>query len=81
MLGLPVVDAERDDELPDVDVLVADGVVQELRNAGAEVIQVGDVRVVASTSFTTAEDGTLLVDGTSVPAPFEVLAIGDPTVM
>ena len=57
------------------------GVVQELRNAGAEVIQVGDVRVVASTSFTAAEDGTLLVDGTRVPAPFDVLAIGDPSVM
>jgi len=31
VLGLPVVDAERDDELADVDVLVADGVVQQLR--------------------------------------------------
>ena len=29
-------------------------VLQELRNAGAEVVQIGDVRVVASTSITTA---------------------------
>ncbi|HEX7350590.1 DUF881 domain-containing protein [Brachybacterium sp.] len=57
------------------------GVVQELRNAGAEVIQIGDVRVVASTSITTATDGGLLVDGTAIEAPYELRAIGDPAVM
>lgn len=57
------------------------GLVQELRNAGAEVIQIGDVRVVASTAITAGEDGGIVVDGTPVPAPFSVRAIGDPTVM
>ena len=57
------------------------GVVQELRNAGAEVIQIGDVRVVASTSITTAPGGGLLVDGTAIGSPYEIRAIGDPAVM
>lgn len=57
------------------------GVIQELRNAGAEVIQIGDVRVVASTSVTSDEDGALLVDGTVVRPPYTVRAIGDPDVM
>lgn len=57
------------------------GVVQELRNAGAEVIQIGDVRVVASTAITTGEDGHLEVDGTPIDAPYVVRAIGDPAVM
>ncbi len=57
------------------------GVIQELRNAGAEVIQIEDVRVIASTSITTEPDGTLSVDGTRIEAPYEVRAIGDPAVM
>ena len=57
------------------------GVVQELRNAGAEVIQIGEVRVVASTSITTGQDGRLRVDGTPVGTPYVVRAIGDPSVM
>ncbi|GAA1289642.1 DUF881 domain-containing protein [Brachybacterium alimentarium] len=57
------------------------GVVQELRNAGAEVIQIGDVRVVASTSITTAPSGRLQVDGTPVPVPYTLSVIGDPEVM
>ena len=50
------------------------GAVQELRDAGAEAIQVNDVRVVASTWFA---DGTthnaLLVDGTRVSPPYSSL--------
>lgn len=57
------------------------GVIQELRNAGAEAIQIDDVRVVASTSVTTSDSGVLMVDGTELSAPYEILAIGDPTVM
>ncbi|WP_461021288.1 DUF881 domain-containing protein [Thalassiella azotivora] len=51
--------------------------VQELRDAGAEAIQVGDVRVVASTAFTDAEDG-VLVDGRLVRPPYVFTVIGDP---
>lgn len=57
------------------------GVVQELRNAGAEVIQIADVRVVASTAITTDADGQIRVDGIPVPAPYTIRVIGDPAVM
>jgi uncharacterized protein YlxW (UPF0749 family) len=50
--------------------------VQELRGAGAEAIQVGDVRVVADTWFTQADDG-ISVSGTVVRSPYVVRAIGD----
>lgn len=51
--------------------------VQELRDAGAEVLSVGDARVVASTSFVDTADG-VEVDGLPVTSPFTVRAIGDP---
>ena len=54
--------------------------VQELRDAGAEAIQIGDVRVVASTAFTDATDG-VGVDGATLRAPYTVLAIGESQTM
>lgn len=53
--------------------------VQELRDAGAEAIQLGTVRVVAGTSFVDADavDGGVIVDGTTLSAPFTFTAIGD----
>ncbi|WP_106506782.1 DUF881 domain-containing protein [Brachybacterium timonense] len=56
-------------------------VIQELRNAGAEVIQVGQVRVVTSTSVALGDDGDLQVDGQRVSMPLTVRAIGDPDVL
>jgi len=53
------------------------GTVQELRDAGAEVLSVGGSRVVASTSFTDTASG-VEVDGAPLTPPFTVLAIGDP---
>ncbi len=50
--------------------------IQELRDGGAEAIQIGDVRVVAST-WVEARRGTLTVDGTTVAEPYSVKAIGD----
>ncbi len=50
--------------------------VQELRDAGAEAIQVGSSRVVATTAFTDASGG-VGVDGVTQRAPYTVLAIGD----
>ncbi|GAB47596.1 DUF881 domain-containing protein [Mobilicoccus pelagius] len=50
--------------------------VQELRDAGAEAVQIGDVRVVASTSFVD-RDGRVLVDGHELAWPVRVVAIGD----
>jgi uncharacterized protein YlxW (UPF0749 family) len=52
-------------------------VIEELRNAGAEVIQVGPVRVVTSTSFTDTADG-LMCDGIPLTAPYTIMAIGNP---
>lgn len=51
--------------------------IEELRDAGAEAIQIGDVRVVASTHFGKAASG-VEIDGTTVTEPYVVLAIGKP---
>lgn len=50
--------------------------VQELRDAGAEAIQIGDVRVVASTSFVDS-GGRIVIDGHPISLPVRVVAIGD----
>ena len=55
--------------------------VQELRNAGAESMQInGEVRVIASTSF---EDGTggIVVDGKQLSAPYVIDVIGEPSTL
>ena len=52
-------------------------VIEELRGAGAEVIQFGPVRVGTSSAFTDSGAGVLL-DHTLLQAPYDVLAIGDP---
>lgn len=52
--------------------------VEELRDAGAEAIEINDaVRVVAQTSFQDGPDG-LEVDGTTIEAPYTIDVIGDP---
>jgi uncharacterized protein YlxW (UPF0749 family) len=50
--------------------------IQELRGAGAEAIQVNDVRVVSNTWFSEV-DGGLSVSGTTVRPPYVIRAIGD----
>jgi uncharacterized protein YlxW (UPF0749 family) len=52
-------------------------VVEELRGAGAEVIQFGPVRIGTSSAFLDTGSGVLL-DRTALQDPYEVLAIGDP---
>jgi uncharacterized protein YlxW (UPF0749 family) len=59
--------------------------VQELRDAGAEALQVGGsggpaVRVVVSTWFQDAPTGAL-VDGTVLSPPYTITAIGEPPTM
>ena len=51
---------------------------EELRDAGAEAIQLGTVRVVASTYLVDGPSGGLIVDGHGVQAPYRFLVIGDP---
>lgn len=50
---------------------------QELRAAGAEAIQINDVRVAADTYFTEGTDG-VLIDGHHVSQPYEFKVIGNP---
>ena len=53
-------------------------VIEELRDAGAEVIEINDTaRVVAQTYFADAEDG-VSVDGTVVTSPYVIDVIGQP---
>ena len=63
-----------------VDAAVLLDTIQELRDAGAEAMQIGDVRIVASTWFRDA-DGGVEVDGTTVTSPFDIIVIGDPQTM
>jgi uncharacterized protein YlxW (UPF0749 family) len=51
--------------------------IQELRAAGAEAIQINDVRVVADSYFTGA-GGDIEIDGTKVAAPYVFKVIGKP---
>jgi uncharacterized protein YlxW (UPF0749 family) len=50
---------------------------QELRDAGAEAVQIGSVRVVAGTYFTDTADG-VQVDQTPLKPPYRFTVIGDP---
>lgn len=68
------------------DVLL--GVLEELRAAGVEALQLSgpvdadsggaQVRVVASTSLLDATDGGVLVDGVALRAPYRFTVVGDP---
>jgi len=49
--------------------------IQELRDAGAEAIEISGVRIVASTAFT-GTPGALSIGGTPVSRPYQVTAIG-----
>jgi uncharacterized protein YlxW (UPF0749 family) len=51
---------------------------EELRDAGAEVVQVGDVRVGVSTYFTDPSGGGVMADGHLLTPPYRFLVIGDP---
>ena len=64
---------------PEEEVRVADllDAVQELRGAGAETMQIDDVRVGVSTAVT-GDPGNLMIDGRPITAPYEFLVIGSP---
>ncbi|HEY0559669.1 MAG TPA: DUF881 domain-containing protein [Frankiaceae bacterium] len=57
------------------DVLV--GAIEELRDAGAEAIDLSGIRVVAST-YVVDRQGGVTVDGMPLAAPYRFTAIGDP---
>ena len=75
-------------EGPGIEVVVADpqgGVdstvmvdaLQELRDAGAETMEINGIRIVVSTSVLDNPAGGLLVDGTAVAPPYRLAVIGD----
>ena len=51
--------------------------VEELRDAGAEALQLSGVRIVASTALVDAPGG-IKIDATTVHQPYRLIAIGDP---
>lgn len=56
--------------------------VEELRDAGAEVIELNDsVRLVMNSHFGTDERGAVTADGISLGAPYVIDAIGDPATL
>jgi len=78
-------------EGPGVEVVLSDpqgsirpftmlNVLEELRNAGAEAIQLQDQRVTASSSFTGAP-GAVQLDGVTLKEPYRWLVVGDPNTM
>ena len=54
---------------------------EELRAAGAEVIQVNDVRVVVYSSFVDTADGGIALDGHGLAKPYVYKVIGDPNTL
>jgi uncharacterized protein YlxW (UPF0749 family) len=52
-----------------------ESLMNELRNAGAEALEVGGVRIVVG-SIVTGAPGALTIEGIALPDPFEVSAIG-----
>lgn len=64
------------DPQEEISTTVVIDLIQELRDAGAEAIQIGSVRVVASTWAQVGADG-LRVDGQQLDAPYRVTAIGE----
>ncbi|KJS56581.1 membrane protein [Streptomyces rubellomurinus subsp. indigoferus] len=51
---------------------------QELRAAGAEAIQINDVRVVVNTYFTDLSGGGVQIDGKKASAPYRFTVVGNP---
>jgi uncharacterized protein YlxW (UPF0749 family) len=72
--GIELTIREPADRIP---AAVLYNVLEELRNAGAEVIQVGDLRLTASSFFIDTPRG-VEVDGTLLESPYRWRAIGDP---
>jgi uncharacterized protein YlxW (UPF0749 family) len=72
--GIEMIIRDPEDRVGVADLLDA---IQELRGAGAETMQIDDVRVGVSTAVT-GEPGDLRLDGRPITAPYEILVIGSP---
>lgn len=74
----PGITLRIDDKKETVEADMLLDAIQELRAAGAEAIQVNDVRVVAGTHLSDAAGGGVRVDGRKVAAPYRFKVIGKP---
>ncbi len=72
--GIELVIADPDRRVP---ALTLFNVLEELRNAGAEAVQLNDHRIVASSHFVDTPDG-VEVDGQLLEPPYRWIAIGAP---
>ena len=72
--GMELVIADPGRQVP---ALTLFNVLEELRNAGAEAVQLNDLRIVASSYFVDTADG-VEVDGVLLEPPYRWVAIGDP---
>ncbi|MDK3254931.1 DUF881 domain-containing protein [Blastococcus capsensis] len=72
--GLTLTVRDPSDEVGVSDII---DIVQELRGAGAETMQVDGVRIGLS-SAVTGQPGRLRVDGTPLRAPYEFVVLGEP---
>ncbi|MGZ4604460.1 MAG: DUF881 domain-containing protein, partial [Kineosporiaceae bacterium] len=73
----PGIELEITDPRRQVDASVLLDTLEELRDGGAEVIQIGPVRVVAATAFTDEADGVRVGNRLLTP-PYTYNVIGDP---
>ena len=73
----PGIELEIADPQRKVDASILLDTLEELRDGGAEVVQIGDVRVVAATAFTDDADG-VRVDGRLLTPPYLFTVIGEP---
>lgn len=75
--GLEIVIRDREGLL---DAAKMFNVLEELRNAGAEVVELDGVRLVTSTWFRDSQDG-VVVDGHLLESPYRWTVIGDPSTL
>jgi uncharacterized protein YlxW (UPF0749 family) len=73
----PGIELEITDPRRQIDSSVLLDTLEELRDGGAEVVQIGDVRVVAATAFTDDAEG-VRVDGRLLTPPYLYKVIGEP---
>lgn len=66
------------DPLGTVDSWILVDALQELRDAGAEAIELSGVRVVVSTYVVERPGGGMTVDGAAVSPPYRLVVVGDP---
>ena len=75
--GLLVTIQDPEEAVPTSVIL---GAIQELRGAGAEAMQIDDVRVVVS-SAVTGSPGQLRIDGQPLTPPYDIRVVGPPAAM